>query len=107
MRLSGGQRQRIGIARSLYNDPKTLILDEATSALDSSTENAIMEALQHLYHKKTIFMIAHRITTVKECDTIYVMENGRIIASGKYDELIRSCNQFREMAKAPESKNVK
>ena len=106
VRLSGGQRQRIGIARSLYNDPKTLILDEATSALDSSTENAIMEALQHLYHEKTIIMIAHRITTVKECDTIYVMENGRIIASGKYDELIRSCSQFREMAKAPESKNV-
>ena len=103
VRLSGGQRQRIGIARALYHNPKVLILDEATSALDGATENAIMDAIHNLSHKKNIIMIAHRITTVKECDKIYVMENGKIIASGKYKELITSCEQFRVMTKASDS----
>jgi ABC-type bacteriocin/lantibiotic exporter with double-glycine peptidase domain len=99
VRLSGGQRQRIGIARALYHDPKVLILDEATSALDGVTENVIMDAIRNLTGKKTIIMIAHRITTVKECDTIFVMENGKIIANGTYGELITSSEQFRAMAK--------
>jgi ABC-type multidrug transport system fused ATPase/permease subunit len=103
IRLSGGQRQRIGIARALYHDPVVLVLDEATSALDGVTENTIIDAIRNLAGKKTIIMIAHRITTVKDCDTIYVMRGGDIIACGKYDELMTSCNQFRDLAKASDS----
>ncbi len=98
VRLSGGQRQRIGIARALYRDPKVLIFDEATSALDGITENAIMDAIRHLSRKKTIVMIAHRLTTVQECDVIYMLERGKVIASGTYAELIESSSQFRKMA---------
>jgi ABC-type multidrug transport system fused ATPase/permease subunit len=87
IRLSGGQRQRIGIARALYHDPEVLILDEATSALDGQTEGAIMDAIHTLAHKKTIVMIAHRITTLRDCDVIYVMEKGEIVDHGSYDEL--------------------
>ena len=99
VRLSGGQRQRIGIARALYNDPKVLILDEATSSLDGVTETAIMEAIHNLAHQKTIILIAHRLTTVTECDAIHVLEGGKIVASGNYQELLATCEQFRNMNK--------
>ncbi|TVR52849.1 MAG: ABC transporter ATP-binding protein, partial [Spirochaetaceae bacterium] len=82
VRLSGGQRQRVGIARALYHDPSVLVLDEATSALDSVTEQAVMDAIHELLGKKTLIIIAHRITTVREADVIYVMDSGRLIASG-------------------------
>jgi ABC-type multidrug transport system fused ATPase/permease subunit len=98
IRLSGGQRQRIGIARAVYHDPSVLILDEATSALDSLTETAIMDAIKHLSHKKTIIMIAHRITTVKGCDVIYLMEKGTIVDHGRYDDLYQRNESFRKMA---------
>lgn len=98
IRLSGGQRQRIGIARALYHDPEFLILDEATSALDGVTENAVMEAIKTLSHKKTIIMIAHRLTTVQECDVIYLLENGMILSQGKYGDLIQDNQLFRAMA---------
>jgi len=98
VRLSGGQRQRIGIARALYHNPNVLIMDEATSALDGITEKVIMEAIENLSHNKTIIMIAHRLTTVKECDVIHVMNQGRIIDSGTYDELILRNTHFRKMA---------
>jgi ABC-type multidrug transport system fused ATPase/permease subunit len=98
IRLSGGQRQRIGIARALYHDPQVLILDEATSALDSLTENVIIEAIDNLNHQKTIIMIAHRITTVKSCDMIYMMEDGKIVDSGTYEELYEKNKIFRKMA---------
>ena len=78
IRLSGGQRQRIGIARALYTDPELLIFDEATSALDNETEAAIMESVNSLHGKKTMIIIAHRLTTIKECDIIYRVENGKI-----------------------------
>jgi len=97
VRLSGGQRQRIGIARALYDDPKVLILDEATSSLDGLTETVIMEAIHNLAHQKTIILIAHRLTTVTECDTIHVLDDGKIIASGNYQELLATCAQFRNM----------
>lgn len=99
IRLSGGQRQRVGIARALYHDPQILVLDEATSALDSVTEDAVMDAIRNLMHTKTIFLIAHRITTVQNCDLICLMENGRIVAQGSYHELLKSSDRFRAMAK--------
>ena len=101
IRLSGGQRQRVGIARALYHDPDILVMDEATSALDSVTEDAVMDAIHNLMHTKTIILIAHRITTVRECDLICLMERGRIVARGRYDELLRTNERFRAMAKVP------
>lgn len=98
VRLSGGQRQRIGIARALYHDPEVLAMDEATSALDNVTEQAIIEALQNLSHKKTILIIAHRLSTVRMCDRIFLLENGSIKASGAYDQLFASDKKFRQMA---------
>ena len=88
VRLSGGQRQRIGIARALYNKPKVLILDEATSALDNKTEEKVMDAITRLSKNITIVLIAHRLTTLKNCDIIYNLEKGQVVESGTYDELI-------------------
>ena len=98
VRLSGGQRQRIGIARALYRDPDLIIMDEATSALDNLTERAVMEAVHNIGHDKTIIMIAHRLSTVKNCDVIFLMEHGSLAASGTFDELVAKNETFREMA---------
>ena len=98
VRLSGGQRQRIGIARALYHDPSLLILDEATSALDNLTERAVMSAVQNIRNDKTIIMIAHRLSTVKKCDQIILLERGKVASIGTYDELVESNETFRRMA---------
>lgn len=98
VRLSGGQRQRIGIARALYHDPKVLVLDEATSALDNITEHAVMEAIDKLAGKKTILMIAHRLSTVKKCDNIFLLDKGVVADHGKYSELEERHETFREVA---------
>jgi ABC-type multidrug transport system fused ATPase/permease subunit len=98
VRLSGGQLQRIGIARALYHNPEVLILDEATSSLDGATENTIMESIHGLSHKKTIIIIAHRLTTLKECDVIYLLDKGQVVASGNYQELVDNNKKFRKMA---------
>ena len=100
VRLSGGQRQRIGIARALYHNPQVLILDEATSALDNITEKAVMEAVENLGHEITIILIAHRLSTVKACDTIFLLEKGELKAQGTYDELMHESMRFRDMAVA-------
>jgi ABC-type multidrug transport system fused ATPase/permease subunit len=97
VRLSGGQRQRIGIARALYHDPDVLILDEATSALDNLTERAVMDAVHALGHQKTIIMIAHRLSTVRNCDRIFLLEQGRVSAAGTYEELAAGNELFRRM----------
>lgn len=103
VRLSGGQRQRIGIARALYRDPDVLILDEATSALDNLTEHAVMGAIHALGHKKTIIVIAHRLTTVEKCDRIYMLDHGQVVGAGTYDELVDQNERFRAMAIAGQS----
>ena len=97
VRLSGGQRQRVGIARALYHDPQLLIMDEGTSALDNITEKYIIEAIERLRGDRTVVLIAHRLTTVMNCDMIYFMENGRIIDQGTYSQLLQKNERFRRM----------
>ena len=99
VRLSGGQRQRIGIARAIYHNPGVLVLDEATSALDGATEHEVFKAIDNISKTKTLIMIAHRLTTIQGCDVIYVLENGNIVGSGKYDELLKSNKSFQKIAK--------
>ena len=98
VRLSGGQRQRIGIARALYHNPQVLILDEATSALDNLTEKAVMEAVNNLGQDITIILIAHRLSTVRQCDQIYLLERGEVKVKGTFEELTQANERFRAMA---------
>ena len=98
VRLSGGQRQRVGIARALYHDPALLVFDEATSALDTITERVVMDAVRRLRNDKTVILIAHRLSTVRDCDAIHLMERGRIVATGSFDELVAGSETFRRMA---------
>lgn len=86
VRFSGGQRQRIAIARALYENPDIIIFDEATAALDNETELAVMESIHALQGYKTIIIIAHRLTTIKDCDEIYEISDGKA-RSRKYEEL--------------------
>lgn len=90
VRLSGGQRQRIGIARALYHNPPVLILDEATSSLDNQTEKGFMEAINNLKRNKTIIIVAHRLSTVSQCDKIFKIENGRITLEGIPSEILNN-----------------
>jgi ATP-binding cassette, subfamily B, bacterial PglK len=100
VRLSGGQRQRMGIARALYYNPEVLIFDEATSALDNVTERLVMEAVHRFGQKKTIIIIAHRLSTVQECDCIFVIENGKIEDQGTFNELVERNISFKKMSES-------
>jgi ATP-binding cassette subfamily C protein len=97
-RLSGGQRQRVAIARALYHEPEVLVFDEATSALDTPTERELIAALDALHGVKTLVIIAHRLTTVRRCDRLAVLRDGRLAAVGSYDELLARDAGFRAMA---------
>ena len=99
IRLSGGQRQRIAIARAFYRDTKIIVMDEATSALDNKTESNLIKAISNLNKDFTFIFIAHRISTIKECDCIYEFKNGEVAAFGKYDELLIKSESFREIVK--------
>ncbi len=102
VRLSGGQRQRIGIARALYHDADLIVFDEATSALDNLTEQEVMEAIDALPGDKTVVMIAHRLSTVKRCERIVVMEAGRIVGCDGWEALMQSNPSFQKIAKLSE-----
>ena len=97
MKLSGGQRQRLSLARAFYRRAKLMVLDEATSALDNKTEHDVMQALDLIGRRCTMVVIAHRLSTVKKCDRIYEVDQGRIIASGDFETLTRTSPSFREM----------
>jgi ABC-type multidrug transport system fused ATPase/permease subunit len=97
VRLSGGQRQRIGIARALYHRPEVLVLDEATSMLDGETEARVFAAIESLSHPVTLIVIAHRLATLRRADTIYLLENGSVVAHGTFSELLESSGQFKRM----------
>jgi ABC-type multidrug transport system fused ATPase/permease subunit len=97
VRLSGGQRQRIGIARALYTNPGIIVFDEATSALDNLTEQEVVKAISSLSGTKTILLIAHRISTVQNCDQILVLERGQMAGLGTYDDLYRDNPAFRRL----------
>jgi ABC-type multidrug transport system fused ATPase/permease subunit len=98
VRLSGGQRQRLGIARALYTRPRLLVLDEATSSLDSETEQAIVSTLQELEGKVTTITVAHRLATVRHADQVIYLENGLIMAIGRFDQVRSQVPDFDRQA---------
>lgn len=103
VRISGGQRQRIGLARALYYDPPVLIMDEATSALDNLTEAAVHEAILNASKVKTVIVIAHRFSTITGCEQIFLLDEGRLVASGSYDDVLDSSEAFRALANSGQS----
>jgi ATP-binding cassette subfamily C protein len=96
VRISGGQKQRIGIARALYNKPRVLIFDEATSSLDLENERKIMDKIYQSNKELTFIIISHRNNTVKNCDLIYVFDNGKLIDKGSYEEILSKHNYLQE-----------
>ena len=97
IKLSGGERQRVGIARALIKDPAILIFDEATSALDAENEKFIKEAIEEASVGRTTIIIAHRLSTVRDVDEIFMMKNGKILASGNHETLLKTCKEYKEL----------
>ena len=104
MRISGGQRQRLGLARALYRNPQVVIFDEATSALDVETEKRITKEIMNLSGKRTVIIVSHRISTIRDCDVIYYLKDGKIVNSGRYEELRELNADFNEISKEVENK---
>ena len=98
--LSGGQRQRLAIARALIQQTEIILFDEATSALDNITQTRIQEAIEHLKKNYTILIIAHRLSTIIHCDRILYLEDGKVAAEGKHDELLKNSKGYRELYEA-------
>jgi subfamily B ATP-binding cassette protein MsbA len=97
LRLSGGERQRIAIARALLRDPPILILDEATSSLDLASEQLVQQAIARLLEHRTVFVIAHRLSTVARADQIVVLDQGRVVEQGRHAELMRAGGLYRRL----------
>jgi ABC-type multidrug transport system, ATPase and permease components len=95
--LSGGQRQRIAIARAMLKDPAIIILDEPASALDPESEFLIQEAIENLLGQRTVFIVSHRLNTIRKADMIYVLEGGRIVESGTHKKLIAANGRYRDL----------
>ena len=104
--LSVGQKQRLGIARILYRKPKLIILDEATSALDGITEEKVMSSILEFSKDKTIILIAHRLTTLQECETIFLFEQGKLVDQGKYEKLVKTNSMFYRMTRNINNKKI-
>ncbi len=98
VRLSGGQRQRVAVARALYREPSVIIFDEGTSALDAVTEAALVAAIDELKAGRTLISVAHRISTVRHADRIFVVQGGRIVGEGAYEDLLHDSEVFRTLA---------
>ncbi|MGD1978268.1 MAG: ATP-binding cassette domain-containing protein, partial [Akkermansiaceae bacterium] len=97
-KLSGGEKQRLSIARALLKDPPILLLDEATASVDNQTELLIQQALDELMKNRTSIVIAHRLSTIQNADRIYVLDKGRVIEEGSYDDLLTKGGKFAELA---------
>lgn len=98
-KLSQGQKQRILIARAIYKNPDMIFLDEATNSLDATNEKSIVERLSRFYDNKTVIIIAHRLSTVKNADNIVVLDNGQVVEQGTHDQLIRSRGKYYSLIK--------
>ena len=97
VRLSGGQKQRISIARAVLKKSPIILLDEATSSLDSDSEQIVQNAIRNLTKNKTTLVIAHRLSTIHDADKIFVLKNGLVIDSGKHDNLIKNCKEYKSL----------
>ena len=95
--LSGGQRQRLAIARAFVQKTEIILFDEATSALDNETQQKIQQAINNMKKDYTILIIAHRLTTIINCDKIYFIENGKVISSGTHNELLKNCSEYKHL----------